>query len=103
MIAIAIGFLVREEHEPGAIPTPRPERERHRLAQKRVRRLNENPGAVTGVGLAAARAAMLQVDEYLQCFADDVVRPLTLDMDDKADTARVVLGARVVQTLSQEV
>ena len=101
--AVAIGFLAREEDEPGAVATLGRERERHRLPQERVRRLDENAGTVTGVRFAAARATMLQVDQYLQCFAHDVVRPLTLDVYDKAHTARVVLGARVVQTLLQEV
>ena len=101
--AIAIGFLAREEDEPGAIAAFGRERERHRLAQERVRRLNENPGAVTGIGLAAARAAVLQVDEDLQCLADDVVRSPALDVYDKAHTAGVVLGAGVCTDPVQEV
>ena len=42
---------------------------------------------------------MLEVDEDLQRLAHDVVRALALHVDDEADAAGVVLGARVVQTL----
>ena len=36
------------------------------FAEKLVRHLNEDAGAIAGVDLAAARAAMEQVDEQLQ-------------------------------------
>ena len=67
--------------------------------QKSIGRLNQDAGAVTGVGLAAARAAVLQVDEHLEAALDDGVRTLSLYIDDEADAARVVLEARVIQAL----
>ena len=44
------------------------------LAEELVRHLDEDAGAVAGVHLAAARAAMQQVDEELQRLLDDGVR-----------------------------
>ena len=70
-------------------------------AQKCVGHLNQNAGAVTGVRLAAARAAVFQVDEDLQRLLDDVVRAMSLDVHDKSDAAGIVFGSGVVQTLSE--
>ena len=67
------------------------------LAQEPVRHLNQDAGAVAGVRLAAARAAVQQVDEDLQPLLDDAVRAAALDVDDEADAAGVVLVARIVQ------
>ena len=64
-----------------------------------MRHLHEDAGAVAGVLLAAAGAAVLQVDEDLQRLADDVVRLAVLEIDDEADAAGIVLVARIVQTL----
>ena len=41
------------------------------LAEEPVRHLDQNAGAVAGVHLAAARAAMQQVDQQLQRLLDD--------------------------------
>ena len=91
--AIAIALVMRQEHEAGAVRAGGGQRERHDLAQERVGHLNQDAGAVTGVRLAAAGAAVLQVDEDLQRLRDDVVRALALDVDDEADAAGVVFGA----------
>ncbi len=69
------------------------------LSQKPVGRLNQDPGAVPGVGFAAARAAVLQVDKHLEPALDNGVRTLSLDIDDEADPACVVLEAGIVQAL----
>ena len=69
------------------------------LAEEPIGRLNQDAGAVTGVGLAAARAAVLEVDEHLQPALDDGVRAHALDVDDEPDAARVVFEARVIQAL----
>ena len=44
-----------------------------------VRHLDQDAGAVAGVGLAAAGAAVLQVDQDLERLADDRVRPAALE------------------------
>jgi hypothetical protein len=42
--------------------------------------LNQDAGAIAGAGIAAAGAAVGQVDENLDAFDDDVVRLLALDV-----------------------
>jgi hypothetical protein len=59
--------------------------------------LDQDAGAVAHQLVGADRAAVIQVLEDLQPLLDDAVRLLALDMGDEADTAGVVLAARVVQ------
>ena len=67
--------------------------------EKLVRNLDQDAGAVAGFRIAAAGAAMRQVDQDLDALLDDVVRALALDVRDKADTAGIVLVGGVVQAL----
>jgi hypothetical protein len=69
------------------------------LAEKLVGNLDQDAGAVAGVDLAAARAAVQQVDEHLERLADDGVRAHALDVDDKADAAGVAFERRVIEAL----
>ncbi len=64
-----------------------------------MRNLDENAGAVAGFRVAAAGAAVGQVDEDLDALDDDVVGFLAFDIGDKADTAGIMLVARVVEAL----
>src|SRR4029450_3735543 len=68
------------------------------LPEKPVGRLDQNAGTISCIRFAAARATVQQVDEDLQTFLDDGMRPASLDVDDEADAAGVVLVAWVVQT-----
>ena len=68
-------------------------------AKKRVRHLQEDAGAVAGVLLAAAGAAVLEVQQDLDRLLDDLVRLAALEVDDEADAAGVVLVARIVEAL----
>jgi len=43
---------------------------------------------------------VLEIDQNLQGFLDDVVRPRALHVDDEADAACVVIRLRIVQTLA---
>ena len=91
--APAIG-VVREEDQAGAIASGRRQVDRQTsafLAEEPIRHLEEDAGAVPGVRLTPARAAMLQVDEHLQRLLHDGVRLLALDVRDEPDAARVVL------------
>ena len=96
----AVGVVTRQEDEPGAVLTGGgqrdPERDRD-LPEKPVRRLNQDAGAVAGVRLTTAGAAVQQVDEDLQSLLDDTVRAAALDIDDEPHTAGVMLVARIVQ------
>ena len=76
---------------PDAVLAGRRQRSRRDLAQERVRRLDQDAGAVAGVDLAAAGAAVLQVLQDLQRLAHDGVRLAPFDVDDEADAAGVVL------------
>ena len=64
-----------------------------------VRDLNQDSGAVARFRIAAAGAAMRQVDEDLQSLDDDVVRLLALDVDHETDATSIVFVSRVVETL----
>ena len=64
-----------------------------------VRNLDEEARAVAGLRVAAAGAAVGEVDEDLDAFEDDVVRPVSLDGGDETDTACIVFIPRVVQAL----
>ena len=64
-----------------------------------MRDLDQDARAVAGFRIAAARAAMGQIDEDLHALLNDVVRLLPFDVGDKADTASIMLVCRVVQTL----
>ena len=69
--------------------------------EKGVRNLDQNAGAVAGLRIAAAGAAVRQVDQDLNALQDDVVRLAALDIGDKADAAGVVLVLRAVEALSR--
>ena len=67
------------------------QREGRHLAEEPVGHLQQDAGAVAGVGLAAARAAVPQVHQHLQRLLHDRVGTAPLDVDDEADAAGVVL------------
>ena len=59
-----------------------------------VRHLRQDAGAVAGQRIAAAGAAVRQIDQDLQARADDLMALLAAHVDDEADAAGVVLLAR---------
>jgi hypothetical protein len=61
--------------------------------------LQQDSGTVTRIGFTTLRATMLKVRENLKGFPDDIVGSPTGNVDNKADTATVVLKFRVVQSL----
>ena len=69
------------------------------LQQELVRHLHQHAGAVAGVDLGAAGAAMIEIGEDLQALLQDLVRFAALDVHHEADAAGVVLERRVVKTL----
>jgi hypothetical protein len=97
----ARGGIGRQEHLADAVAAA----PRHVEAQPQalgleepVRELQRDAGAVAGVGIGAARAAVGQPVEHPQRVLDDAPRLLTLDVGDEADATRVVLGRRIVET-----
>ena len=70
-----------------------------RLREEAVRHLHQDAGAVAGVLLAAAGAAVLEVQQDLEPVLDDARGLSPLEIDDEADAAGVVLVAWVVEAL----
>ena len=64
-----------------------------------VRDLDQHAGAVAGFRIAAAGAAMRQVDQDLNALDDDVVRFVAFDVGNEADAAGIVLMAGIVKSL----
>ena len=99
---LALAGVARQEDVADAVLAGRRQADAEgvgRLAEEPIGRLDQDAGAVTRVGLAAARAAVLEVDEDLEPALDDGVRADALDVDDEPDAARVVFVARVIQAL----
>ena len=71
------------------------------LAEERVREAEQDARAVTGVGLGAGRAAVLEVAERGDRLGDDVVARLAGQGGDERDTAGVVLVESVVEPLGR--
>jgi hypothetical protein len=68
-------------------------------AQKNMRNLDQDPGAIAGILLAATGPAMHEVPEYRQRVRHDSMRTTTLYIHDETDAAGVVLISRVIKTL----
>ena len=84
--------IARQKDTPGAVIAGRGQRDPEvprLLAEKLVRHLDEDAGAVAGVYFAATGAAMEQIDEELKCLLDDGVRAHPFDVHDEANAARV--------------
>ena len=62
--------------------------------KKSVRNLNQDSRAVARLRIAAACAAMRQIDQDLDALQDDIVRLAALDAGHKTDAASVVLMLR---------
>ena len=96
-----VAFHRKERHAHSVFPRGR-ERETAFGAlagEELVRDLNQHAGAVAGFRIAAASAAVGQVDQNLYALDNDVVRFLALDIGDEADTAGVAFLGRVIETL----
>ncbi len=98
----ALGRVFREEDEAGAVVAGGGERDAGFLGDlgaEGVRDLDEDAGAVAGIGLAAGGAAVVEIFEDLDALAHEVVRGTTMEIGDEADAASVVLEPRVVEAL----
>ena len=68
-------------------------------AEEAVRDLDEDACAVAGVGLGTGGPAVLEVRERVEARADELVAGDALHVGDERHAARVVLEARVVETV----
>jgi hypothetical protein len=64
-----------------------------------MRDLQKYSRAVAGTGITSLRATVGEIFEHLQALADDIVRFVTFDVDDKANPARILFVSRVVEPL----
>ena len=71
---------------------------RHLFGEEPVRKLDQDSGAVAGLGVCANRAPVFQVAEDLQSVQDDLAALLVPDRADHSDAAGVMLVRRIVQT-----
>src|SRR5688572_19895615 len=67
--------------------------------QKSVRHLEQDTGTVAGAGVGSDSAPVREVMEDLERLVNDVAGANPVDMGDEANSARVVLVSRVVQSL----
>ena len=94
--------LYRQKHHAHAVFARRRQRETQLGAFAReelVRDLNQDSSAVARFRIAAAGAAMSQVDQDLQSLDDDVVRLHALNIDHETDATGIVFVSRIVETL----
>ncbi len=98
----ALGRIARQKHQSAPVLAGLRQRDARllgRVPEKCVRHLHQHAGAVAGVDLAAARAAMIQILQDLNRLLQDAVGFAALDVYDEADAAGVLLELWVVQTL----
>ena len=69
--------------------------------QKIMRHLDQYSSAITCVRLTAHRAAMIQINQYLQCIADQLMRLFAFHVHDETKAAGVVFKLRIVKALFQ--
>jgi hypothetical protein len=61
--------------------------------------LHQNAGAVAGARIGADRPAMFEIAEDGERVLDQLVRPLALDVGNKADTAGILVACGIIKTL----
>ena len=95
LAALALGRVGRQEHVAGRERTRRRQLDAELaledLGEELARQRRQDPGAVAGVRLGAARAAVIHPAEQVIRVGEDLVAPLALDVRDEADAAAVVL------------
>src|ERR1019366_9629173 len=98
----ADGLVAREKNQPGAVLPGRRQRDSRLLAdflEKLVWELQQHARAVAGVGLAAGRAAMIEIGQDLQRLLQDRVGLASMQIHHEADAACIMLKPRIVEPL----
>jgi hypothetical protein len=73
----------------------------HLFAEKGIRNLDQDAGAIALQRVGTDRTPVVQVLEDLETLIDDLVSSVALDMCDEADTTGVMFVGGVVKTLLQ--
>ena len=92
--------LDRQERQPDGVLTRRRQDVAELAAQEAVGHLDEDPGAVAGVGLGSGGAPVVEVGQRREGGVDQLAAGDALQMGDEGDAARVVLEAGVVQAVT---
>ena len=105
LLAGAALALVRGQEQHGD-PVAAPLGQLHSLPgqlvpEEAVRNLGEDAGAVPGVDLAAAGAAVVEIAQHLEGLLNDAVGRGPPDVCDKTDAAPVVLVLGVIEALGR--
>ncbi len=61
--------------------------------------LQQNAGAIAGVGIGSLCSSMREILQYLESLANDGMRLLPLDIDNKTNPTRVLFVLRIIQPL----
>ena len=69
------------------------------FAEKVMRNLKQDAGAVAGVLLESRAAAVLQVDQNGQCIVQNLVMALAVDIGKRADATRIVIEFGAIKAL----
>ena len=70
-----------------------------RATQQLIRKRGQHAGPIAGIGLRAARAAVVHVAENTVCVLDDLMGRHALDLGNEANATRVLLVRGVVETV----
>ena len=94
--------VLRHEHEAGAILAGLGKLETELLAlllEEGMRHLHQDARSVARIGLATARAAMVQVAENLEGVLDDLMGLFSFDVHHEADATGFMFKPGIVQAL----
>ena len=69
------------------------------VLQKFVGDLQQDTGAIASIVFTATGTTMVQILQHRESLLHDLVRFLTLNVHDKADTTGIVLKAGIVEAL----
>ena len=95
-----LGGVLGQEHHANTVFTLRGKGDAEfgaLLLEEQIGHLDENSGAVSGVGVAAAGPPVPEIHQCLDALFDDVVGLYTLDVGDHTDSASVMLKSGVIK------
>ena len=86
-----------QEDQAGAVGSGGWQREGGDLPQEPIGHLKQDAGAVAGVGIGASGAAVLQVNQQVECLPHDGMRAVALEVGHEPNAAGVVFVAGPIQ------
>src|SRR5690606_40671311 len=105
LAATTIGLVARQKDVGDAVLPGRRQVDPDAVAlalQERVGDLEQDAGAIARQGVAAAGAAVHQIEQNVYPLLDDIVGRLSLDVGDEADAAGVAFEPRIIETVDRK-